>query len=57
MTGRIVLLFFTMASASLIVGGALVPIVAGLAISFNAWHKAERLDASAHQADTRAQHV
>ena len=56
MTGRIVLSFFTMASVSLIVG-APVPTVAGLAISSSAWHKARRLDASAHQADKRAHDV
>ena len=34
----------------------LVPVVAGLAISPGAWHKAGRLDASAHQAEN-SQHV
>ena len=50
MTGRIVLSLFTMASVPLI-SGAVVPTVAGLAISRSAWHKAGRLDASAHQAE------
>ena len=56
MAGRVALSFFTMACVSLLVG-ALVPTVVGLAISFSAWHKAGRLDASVHQADKRAQHV
>ena len=50
MTRHVVLPFFTMASVSLIFG-VLMHIVARLAIWFSAWHKARRLDASAHQAE------
>ena len=55
MTGRTVLSFLTMASVSLIRWG--VPTVAGLVISLSAWHKARRLDASAHQAEKQNAHT
>ena len=52
MTGRSSVVFHN--GIGVLIVGAPVPTVGGVAISCSAWHKARRLDASAHQADKRA---